>query len=99
MHSSLVESVKGNILKEYYIKVSTKSNKMCIYSVMWTERGGYEFSRVKSDDESCGLGTGSELESVSGKVDDGTESVSTLSVGSNNVKVHGKRKKRATKLL
>ena len=40
MHSGLVESVKGNILKEYYGKVSTKSNKICIYSVMRTERGG-----------------------------------------------------------
>ena len=39
------------------------------------------------------MGTGSELESMLGKVNDGTESVSTLSVGSNNVKVHGKRKK------
>ena len=26
MHSGLVKSVKGNILKEYYGKVSTKSN-------------------------------------------------------------------------
>ena len=34
MHSGLVESVKGNILKEYYGKVSTESNKICIYSVM-----------------------------------------------------------------
>ena len=40
MYSSLVESVKGNILKEYYGKVSTESNKICIYSVMQTERGG-----------------------------------------------------------
>ena len=40
MHSGLVESVKGNILKEYYGKVSTESNKICIYSVMRTERGG-----------------------------------------------------------
>ena len=40
MHSGLVESVKGNILKEYYGKVSTESNKICIYSVMQTERGG-----------------------------------------------------------
>ena len=40
MHSGLVESVKGNIIKEYYSKVSTKSNKICIYSVMRTERGG-----------------------------------------------------------
>ena len=60
MHSSLVESVKGNILKEYYGKVSTKSNKIRIYSVMQTERGGYEFSRVVSVDESCCSGTGSE---------------------------------------
>ena len=95
MHSGLVESVKGNILKEYYGKVSTKRNKICIYSVMWTERGGYEFSRVESDDESCGLGTESELESMLGEVDDGAESVSMLSVGSNNVKVHAKRKKKS----
>ena len=50
MHSALVESVKGNILKEYYGKVSTESNKICIYSVMQTERGGYELSTVESDD-------------------------------------------------
>ena len=56
-------------------------------------------SRVESDDENCGSGTGFELESVSGEVDDGTESVSTLSVASNNLKVDGKRKKRATRLL
>ena len=97
MHFCLVESVKGNILKEYYGKVSTESNEICIYSVMQTERGGYEFSRVESDDESCVLGNRSE--SVSGEVDDGTESVSTLSAASNNLKVHGKRKKRATRLL
>ena len=54
MHSGLVESVKGNILKEYYGKVSTESNKICIYSVMQTGREGYELSRVESDDESCG---------------------------------------------
>ena len=99
MHSSLVESVKGNILKEYYGKVSTESNKICIYSVMRTERGGYEFSMVESDDESCGSGNGSESESVLGEVDDGTESVSRLSVASNKFKVHGKRKKRNTWLL
>ena len=40
MHSGLFELVKGNILKEYYGKVSTKSNKICIYSVILTERGG-----------------------------------------------------------
>ena len=68
MHSSLVESVKSNILKEYYGKVSTESNKICIYSVMQTERGGYEFSMVESDDESCGSGNGSESESVLGEV-------------------------------
>ena len=95
MHSGLVESVKGNILKEYYGKVSTKSNKISIFSVMRTERGGYEFSRVESDDESFGLGNGSELESVYGEVDDGAESVSTLSAGSNNIKVHGKGKKKS----
>ena len=95
MHSSLVESVKGNILKEYYGKVSTESNKICIYSVMRTERGGYEFSRVESDDESCGSGNGSESESVLGEVDDGTESVSMLSAASKNFKVHGKRKKKS----
>ena len=99
MHSGLVESVKGNIVKEYYTKVSTESNKICIYSVMRTERGGYEFSMVESDDESCGSGNGSELESLLGEVDDGTESVSTLSAASNKFKVHGKRKKRATRLL
>ena len=93
MHSGLVESVKGNILKEYYSKVSTESNKICIYSVMRTERGGYEFSMVESDDESCGSGNGSESESMLGEVDDGTESVSTLSAASNKLKVHGKRKK------
>ena len=92
MHSSLVESVKGNILKEYYSKVSTESNKICIYSVMWTEGGGYEFRRVESDDESCGLGNRSESESVLGEVDDGTESVSMLSAASNNLKVHDKKK-------
>ena len=95
MHSGLVESVKGNILKEYYGKVSTKSNKICIYSVMQTERGGYELSMVESDDENCGSGTGFESESVSGEVDDGTESVCTLSVASNNLKVDGKRKKKS----
>ena len=94
MHSGLAESVKGNILKEYYGKVSTESNKICIYSVMRTERGGYELSMVESDDESCGLGNGSESDSVLGEVDDGTESVSTLSVASNKFKVHGKRKKK-----
>ena len=78
MHSSLVESVKGNILKEYYGKVSTESNKICIYSVMRTERGGYEFSTVESDDESCGSGNGSESESVLGEVDDGTERATRL---------------------
>ena len=51
-------------------------------------------STVESDDESCGLGNGSELDSMSGEVDDGTESVSTLSVASNKFKVHGKRKKK-----
>ena len=40
MHSSLVESVTGNILKEFYGKVSTESNKICIYSVMQTGRRG-----------------------------------------------------------
>ena len=95
MHSGLIGSVKGNIIKEYYGKVSTKSNKISIYSVMRTERGGYEFSRVESDDESCGLGTGSESESMSGEVDDGAESVSTLSAGNNNITVHGKRKKKS----
>ena len=106
MHSSLVESVKGNIIKEYYGKVSTESNKICIYSVMRTGRGGYELSRVESDDESCGSGwqntvndhensIGSEWESVSGEIDDEGESVSGES---NKIKVHGK-KKRATRLL
>ena len=95
MHFGLVESVKGNILKEYYGKVSTESNKICIYSVMQTERGGYEFSMVESDDESCGSGNGSESESMLGEVDDGTESVSMLSVASNKFKVHGKRKKKS----
>ena len=95
MHSGLVESVKGNILKEYYGKVSTESNKICIYSVMPTERGGYELSTVESDDESCGSGNGSESDSVLGEVDDGTESVSTLSAASNKFKVHGKRKKKS----
>ena len=66
MHSGLVESVKGNILKEYYGKVSTESNKICIYSVMRTEKGGYELSMVESDDESCGSGNGSESDSVFG---------------------------------
>ena len=99
MHSSLVESVKGNILKEYYGKVSTESNKICIYSVMQTERGGYELSTAESDDESCGSGNGSESDSMLSEVDDGTESVSTLSAASNKFKVHGKRKKRATRLL
>ena len=95
MHSGLVESVKGNILKEYYGKVSTESNKICIYSVMRTDRGGYRLSTVESDDdESRGSGNGSELDSVLGEVDDGTESVSTLSVASNKFKVHGKRKKK-----
>ena len=41
------------------------------------------------------MGTGSESESMSGEVDDGAESVSMLSAGSNNVKVHGKRKKKS----
>ena len=95
MHSSLVESVKGNILKEYYSKVSTKSNKICIYSLMRTERGGYELSRGESDDENCGLGTGFESESMLGEVDDGTESVCTLSAASNNLKVDGKRIKKS----
>ena len=95
MHSGLVESVKGNILKEYYGKVSTESNKICIYSVMQTERRGYEISTVESDDESCGSGNRSESESVLGEVDDGTESVSTSSVASNKFKVHGKRKKKS----
>ena len=94
MHSGLVESVKGNILKEYYGKVSTESNKICIYSVMRTERGGYELSTVESDDESCGSVNGSESDSVLGEVDDGTESVSMLSAASNKFKVHGKRKKK-----
>ena len=95
MHSGLVESVKGNILKEYYGKVSNESNKICIYSVMRTDRGGYRLSMVESDDdESCGSGNGSESDSVLGEVDDGTESVSTLSVASNKFKVHGKRKKK-----
>ena len=75
MHSGLVESIKGNILKEYYCKVSTKSNKICIYSVMQTKTGACELSRVESDDENCGSGTGSESESMSGEVNDGTESV------------------------
>ena len=48
---------------------------------------------VESDDESCGSGNGSESDSVFGEVDDGTESVSTLSAASNKFKVHGKRKK------
>ena len=96
MHSSLVESVKGNILKEFYGKVSTESNKICIYSVMRTDRGGYRLSTVESDDdESCGSGNGSESDSVLGEVDDGTESVSTLSVASHKFKVHGKRKKKS----
>ena len=95
MQSGLVESVKGNILKEYYGKVSTESNKICIYSVMWTERGGYEFSTVESDDDSCGSGNGSELESMLSEVNDGTESVSTLSAASNKFKVHCKRKKKS----
>ena len=95
MHSGLVESVKGNILKEYYGKVSTESNKICIYSVMRTDRGGYRLSTVESDDdESCGSGNGSESDSVLGEVDDGTENASTLSVASNKFKVHGKRKKK-----
>ena len=50
---------------------------------------------VESDDESCGLGNRSELESMLGEVDDGTESVSTLSAASNKFKVHGKRKKKS----
>ena len=95
MHSGLVESVKGNILKEYYGKVSTESNKICIYSVMRTERGRYELSMVESDDESCGSGNGSESDSVLGEVNDGTESVSTLSAASNKFKVHGKEKKKS----
>ena len=48
---------------------------------------------VESDDESCGLGKGSESESMMGEANDGTESVSTLSAASNKFKVHGKRKK------
>ena len=52
-------------------------------------------SRVESDDENCGSGTGFELESMSGEVDDGTESVSTLLAVSNNLKVDGKRKKKS----
>ena len=66
---------------------------------MQTERGGCELSTVESDDESCGLVNGSESDSVLDEVDDGTESVSTLSAASNKFKVHGKRKKRATRLL
>ena len=54
---------------------------------------------VESNDESCGSGNGSESDSVLGEVDDGTESVSTLSAASNKFKVHDKRKKRATRLL
>ena len=95
MHSGLVESVKGNNLKEYYGKVSTESNKICIYSIMRTERGGYELRRVESDDESCGSGYGSELDSMLGEVYDGTESVSMLSVASNKFKVQGKREKKS----
>ena len=52
-------------------------------------------STVESDDESCGSGNGSESDSMSGEVDDGTESVSTLSVASNKFKVHSKRKKKS----
>ena len=60
-------------------------------------QGGYRLSTVESDDdESCGSGNGSESDSVLGEVDDGTESVSTLSVASNKFKVHGKRKKKET---
>ena len=40
-------------------------------------------------------GNGSESESVLGEVDDGTESMSTLSAASNNLKVHGKSKKKS----
>ena len=83
MHSGLVESVKGNILKEYYSKVSTRSNKICIYSVMRTDRGGQ--NTVNDRDSS----TGSEQESVSGEIDDAAESVSGES---NKIKVHGKKK-------
>ena len=66
---------------------------------MLTERRGYELSRVESDDENCDSGNGFESESMSGEVDDGTEIVSMLSAASNNLKVDGKRKKRATRLL
>ena len=97
MHSGLVESVKGNILKEYYGKVSTESNKICIYSVMRTERGGYELSTEETDDESCGLGLNRIPCWVKSMM--AQKSVSTLSVASNKFKVHGKKKKRATRLL
>ena len=62
---------------------------------MRTERVGYELSTVESDYESCGSGNRSELDSMLGEVDDGTESVSMLSVASNKFKVHGKRKKKS----
>ena len=51
--------------------------------------------RVESDDESCGWGAGSESESVSCEVNDGVESLSMLSAGSNNIKLKGKSKKKS----